>query len=97
MLYYKLTANWIDSKGKNQEMCIVEKCQEELIDTRPEEVKQVIVISAKQSNEGLEPKINYNFQLLTLIQFNALVVEDNFEYVEIPVDEAGRIMDEEIK
>jgi hypothetical protein len=97
MLYYKLTGTWVDFMDKSQEMCIVEKCQEELIDARTEEMKQVIAISAKRLNEGLEPKIDYNFQLLTLIQFNALVVEDNFEYVEIPVDEAGRIMDEEIK
>lgn len=86
MLYYKLTATWIDSTGKNQEMCIVEKCQEELIDTRPEEVKEVIALSAAQSNGGIIPTITYNFQLLTLIQFNTFVIEDNFEYVEIPTN-----------
>jgi hypothetical protein len=84
MLYYKLTATWIDSTDKGQEMCIVEKCQEELIDARTEEMKQVIALSAAQSNGGIIPTITYNFQLLTLIQFNAFVIEDKFEYIEIP-------------
>jgi hypothetical protein len=84
MLYYKLTATWIDSTDKGQEMCIVEKCQEELIDARTEEMKQVIALSAAQSNGGIIPTVTYNFQLLTLIQFNAFVIEDNFEYIEIP-------------
>ena len=86
MLYYKLTGTWVDSADKKQEMCIIEKCQEELIDTRPEEVKQVIALSAAQSNGGIIPTITYNFQLLTLIQFNTFVIEDNFEYVEIPTN-----------
>jgi hypothetical protein len=86
MLYYKLTGTWIDSIDKSQEMCIVEKCQEELIDARTEEMKQVIALSAAQSNGGIIPTITYNFQLLTLIQFNALVIEDNFEYIEIPTN-----------
>lgn len=97
MLYYKLVGTWTDFADKSQEMCIVEKCQEELIDARVEEMKQVIAISAKRSNEGSEPKIDYNLQLLTLIQFNALVIEDKFEYIEIPTDTDNRIMDEEIK
>jgi hypothetical protein len=84
MLYYKLTGTWVDSAGKNQEMCIVEKCEEELIDARTEEMKQVIALSAAQSNGGVTPTVTYNFQLLTLIQFNAFVIEDNFEYIEIP-------------
>jgi hypothetical protein len=87
MLYYKLTATWIDSTGKNQEMCIVEKCQEELIDIRPEEVKEVISLHAKQTNGDILPEISYNFQLITLIEFNRHVIEDNFEYVEIPTTE----------
>lgn len=87
MLYYKLTATWVDSTEKNQEMCIVEKCQEELIDIRPEEVKEVISIHAKQTNGDVLPEINYNFQLITLIDFNKHVIEDNFEYVEIPTTE----------
>jgi methionine synthase I (cobalamin-dependent) len=87
MLYYKLTGTWIDSIGKNQEMCIIEKCQEELIDTRPEEVKEVISLHAKQLNNDILPTISYSFQLIALTEFNRYVIEDNFEYVEIPISE----------
>ncbi len=97
MLYYKLTGMFKDSSDKPQEMHIIEKCQEELISTRPDEMKEVIRIQFKKLNNGVVPEITYDYQLITLTEFNKYVIEDSFEYVEIPVDEAGRIMDEEIK
>jgi hypothetical protein len=86
MLYYRLTGSFIDTSGKKQEMQIVEKCQEELIATRPEEMKEVIRLQFKQLNDGVIPDISYGYQLITLVDFNKYIIEDNFEYIEIPTD-----------
>jgi hypothetical protein len=86
MLYYRLTGSFIDNSGKKQEMQIVEKCQEELIATRPEEMKEVIRLQFKQLNDGVIPDISYDYQLITLVDFNKYIIEDNFEYIEIPTD-----------
>jgi hypothetical protein len=86
MLYYRLTGSFTDTSGKLQEMQIVEKCQEELIATRPEEVKEVIRIQFKKLNNGVVPEIIYDYEEITLIEFNKYVIEDNFEYIEIPTD-----------
>jgi hypothetical protein len=86
MLYYKLTGSFTDTSGKLQEMQIVEKCQEELIATRPEEMKEVIRLQFKKLNDDVIPEIIYDYQEITLIEFNKYVIEDNFEYIEIPTE-----------
>jgi hypothetical protein len=86
MLYYRLTGSFTDAFGKLQEMQIVEKCQEELIATRPEEIKEVIRLQFKKLNNEVIPEIIYDYQEITLIEFNKYVIEDNFEYIEIPTD-----------
>jgi hypothetical protein len=86
MLYYRLTGSFTDSSGKLQEMQIVEKCQEELIATRPEEMKEVIRLQFKKLNNEVIPEIIYDYQEITLIEFNKYVIEDNFEYIEIPTE-----------
>ena len=86
MLYYRLTGSFTDTSGKLQEMQIVEKCQEELIATRPEEIKEVIRLQFKKLNNEVIPEIIYDYQEITLIEFNKYVIEDNFEYIEIPTD-----------
>jgi hypothetical protein len=86
MLYYRLTGSFTDAFGKLQEMQIVEKCQEESIATRPEEMKEVIRLQFKKLNNDVIPEIIYDYQLITLIEFNKYVIEDNFEYIEIPTE-----------
>ena len=86
MLYYKLTGSFTDTSGKLQEMQIVEKCQEELIATRPEEMKEVIRLQFKKLNDDVIPEIIYDYQEITLIEFNKYVIEDNFKYIEIPTE-----------
>ena len=86
MLYYRLIGSFTDTSGKLQEMQIVEKCQEELIATRPEEMKEVIRLQFKKLNNDVIPEIIYDYQLITLIEFNKYVIEDNFEYIEIPTE-----------
>jgi len=86
MLYYRLIGSFTDTSGKLQEMQIVEKCQEELIATRPEEMKEVIRLQFKKLNNDVIPEIIYDYQEITLIEFNKYVIEDNFEYIEIPTE-----------